>query len=175
MGSYTATPASTATLTTVIGPDGGVNEAGIESVGSWNSNSPSVNAVAELENIPAPIIPSLPSGSNPEVIQVSPNSYKAILSLSEVQTLQLTPSFNNAQSAPVVAVSPNVFEFVYTSRNVKVATISSTGLITPVGRGEVEILIGSARAANLPFAGAAAPAGQTGCEVYSSINVTVVA
>jgi hypothetical protein len=174
MGTY-AMPSSTSTLTTPISPDGGTTAAGIESNGSWNPNYPSLNSVAELEQIPAPIMPSLPSATNTTVTKVSPNSYKATLSLGGAQTLQLEPSFNNCQSAPVTAVAPNVFEFVYTSRNTHVATVDSTGLVTPVGRGEVCILIGSARAANLPFAEASAPAGQVGCEVYAELNVTILA
>jgi hypothetical protein len=171
---YTATPASTPALTTLLGPDQGINAAGVSSVAGWSVNFPSVNSPVALESVPAPIIPSLPASTNPTISQVSPNAYAATLSLGIVQALQLVPSFNDAHGTPVTAVAPNVFGFIYTSRNVKVATVSSTGLVTPVARGEACVLIGSARAANLPFAGASAPAGLIGCETFCELNVQVL-
>jgi hypothetical protein len=175
------TQSSTSTFTEPLSNNPAA-DAGIFSVGSWASNPDSPPAgywtptpVAVLERIPAPINPVLPAESNPTVTRVSSNSFSAPISLGDAETLQLSPSFENAQGQPVAAVAPNAFSFVYTSRNVRVAEVSDTGLVTPTGRGECCILIGSARTANLPYAGAAPPAGQTGCETYCELNVTVLA
>jgi hypothetical protein len=116
----------------------------------------------------------LPAGSNPSVVQKGPQEYFVTLSLGEHQTLQLSPGMGNCQQAPSAAVSPNAFSFVYTSRNINVATVSNAGLITPVGRGECVILIGSVRGVNAPFVGATPPAGNTGCEVYCELAVRVL-
>jgi len=175
----TPTASSTTTFTTPLSISSGVNDSGIESTGSWSGPVDAFGRQAQvLEQIPSPIMPVLPVSTNPTVIQVSPNSFKAYLSLSgavDPSTLQLNPSFTNAHGTPVTAVSPNVFGFVFTSRNSHVCTVSPSGLVTAVGRGEVCILVSSARAANLPFAGASAPAGLTGCEVACELNVVVLA
>ena len=103
----------------------------------------------------------------------SPQEYA--VAIANGATLQLTPLMANAQNQLVTATAPNVFTYTYTSRNSKVATVDSNGLVTAVGRGEVEILIGSSRSVNLPFTNAAPPAGQTGASEYCFLNVTVTA
>jgi hypothetical protein len=174
----TTKPSDSPVYSGVPAPD--PSAAGITSTGGWaNTNIPfygyTLN-VEVLQGIPAPIMPTLPAASNPTVTKVSPNSFKVTLSLSGTSTVQLAPGFNNAQNNSVSAVAPNSFNgFVYTSRNQKIATVSSSGLVTAVTRGECTVLIGSARQANEPFAGASPPAGTTGCEVYCELNVIVVA
>jgi len=103
----------------------------------------------------------------------SPQQYAVRLALNG--TLQLTPLRANALNQQTNAVLPNIFNFVYTSRNTTVCTVSQNGLVTAVGRGEVEILIGAVRQVNASFVGATPPAGQTGCEEYAFLNVTVIA
>jgi hypothetical protein len=67
--------------------------------------------------------------------------------------------------------SSPVGNFVWMSRNSKVATVSS-GLVTLVGRGEVEIVCQYPRQVNASFLGAT-PSGTEG--VQSTLQLTVLA
>jgi hypothetical protein len=165
----------TADFTTSLSNSENVTEAGVFSTGGWDDNTRLGGNVAPsiVERIPAPVRPSLPASSNSTITRVSPNSYSVTLSLGA--TLQLSPSFVNALSQDVVAVSPNVFGFIYQTRQRLVATCDATGLLTAVGRGSCSILVGSARTANAPFDGARPPAGLIGCEAYCELQVTVTA
>jgi hypothetical protein len=181
VGSYTASPASTSTLTSPVGPDGGVNEAGITSIGSWNSgnipsgsgspgNIPPLNAVAELENIPAPVNVQLGGTAGTEQVG-SPQQWAVTISLSG-SPLQIVPNMANSQNVAVSAVAPNVFTYTYLSRQEFVCTVSSSGLITATGRGQCEVEVWATRSCNLPFVNAT-PSGVEG--VRASLLVTVVA
>lgn len=168
----TSKTSDTSTYSGVPLPD--PTQAGTLAVGGWNGGQPSGGNQPEVfQGLPAPVRPSLPSGTNPSVAQVSPNSYSVTLHAGD--TLQLAPSFVNAKSQPVVAVSPNVFNFVYQTRQRLVATCDANGLVTATGRGQCTILVGSARTANLPFLNSAPPSGLVGCEAYCELIVTVTA
>lgn len=173
MGS-TSKPNDSTTYSGVVNPD--PTQTGTLACGGWDGGQASGGNQPEVfQGVPAPIRPSLPVATNPPITQVSPNSYSVTLSLSGTNTVQLAPSFVNAKSQGVSAVAPNVFAFVFSSRNSHVATCAANGLVTAIGRGQCTVLIGSARTANLPFTNAAPPAGLVGCEVYCELNVTVVA
>jgi len=92
--------------------------------------------------------------------------------LSVSGTLQLTPNGADAQQNPTSAVAPNAFTFIYKSRNINIATVTSGGLVTAVGRGQCEIVVSSPRNVNEPFANAT-PSGTEG--VTASLLVTVLA
>lgn len=126
-----------------------------------------------LQGVGAPVRIILPAGSNPTLTKLGPQQYIVSLTLSSI--VQLTPGFADAQQNQVSAVAPNSFAYAYTSRNNHVATVDASGLVTAVASGEATILIGSARAANLPFANAQAPAGLLGCEVFAELTVRVTA
>jgi hypothetical protein len=158
----------TPTYTGTPSPD--PTQAGMTSTAGWASVPPPSNFPTEiLEGVPAPVRVTLPSASNPTVTQIGPQQYAATIPHG-VSTLQLTPGMANAQQAPVSAVLPNSFAtaFTYRSRNRNVATVNASGLVTAVGLGEVEILIGAARQANQPLSTPAV-------EVYASLNIKVLA
>lgn len=161
----TATTASSPSYDGNAAPD--PTAAGTSSVGSFDSAS-----IEVLQGVPAPVRIILPEGSNPTLTKLGPQQYFVSLSLSS--TVQLTPGFADAQQNEVLAVAPNSFAYVYSSRNSHVATVDGSGLVTAVGRGEATILIGSARTANLPFTNAQVPAGLVGCEVFAELTVLVV-
>ena len=79
----------------------------------------------------------------------------------------MTDASNNVVSA----VSPNAFAFVYRSRQVKVATVSANGLVSPVSRGGYSILVGNNRAVNVDIPSGA----NSGTEgVFCELQVTVL-
>jgi hypothetical protein len=149
------------------------NQSGSFSSGGFVSASGFPHIV--YQNVGAPVRVTLPVGSNPTIIRIGPQEYFVTLSLSGTNTVQLTPGMADSLQNPVSPVSPNTFSFVYRSRQVNVATVSDSGLVTAVSRGECTVLIGSARNANLPFTNASPAAGLTGCEIYSELTVRVVA
>jgi hypothetical protein len=157
-------PNATENYSGVLPPD--PSDAGITQTGSWANNpvSPFRNEI--LEALPACVRVQL-TGSG--VTALGPNQYATTLSLGE--TLQLTPTGADAQQNPTGAISPNVFAWTYISRNINVATVSSTGVVTAVGRGECEILVISPRQVNSSFPGAM-PSGTEG--VQAEIQVKVV-
>jgi hypothetical protein len=113
---------------------------------------------------------------NEGIVEVGPQEFSAVISLSSYSpTIQLEPSYANCQQTPTAPISPAVPNFVYTSRNIKVCTVNSSGLVRAVGRGSCVILVGAYRGANAVFAGATPPQGNTGCEVFCELAVTVVA
>lgn len=118
--------------------------------------------------VPAPVAVQL-SGSGIKQIG-SPQQYGVTLSLSNTDTVQIVPAMANALNEIVAATAPNVFTYTYRSRNINVATVNSSGLVTAVGRGQCEVLVINTRAANLPFANAT-PSGTEG--VQASLQVTV--
>ncbi|MGA9156521.1 MAG: hypothetical protein WB249_07010 [Candidatus Sulfotelmatobacter sp.] len=120
--------------------------------------------------VPAPVAVQL-SGSGIRQIG-SPQQYGVTLSLSGTDTVQIVPAMANALNEVVSPVAPNVFTYTYRSRNINVATVNSSGLLTAVGRGQCEILVINTRAANLPFANST-PSGTEG--VQASLQVTVTA
>lgn len=144
---------------------------GTQQTGGWISTGNSV-----LEAVPAAVRVQLQTGG--VVIQTgSAQQYAATLSLSQgqtppvAQTLQLVPNMANSLNQAVSAVAPNVFSYTYTGRNNLVASVSSTGLVTPLERGGVCIMIGSPRAVNESFAGAT-PSGTEA--TYAEIQIMVV-
>ena len=120
------------------------------------------------QGVPAPVAVQL-SGSGIKQIG-SPQQYGVTLSLSNTDTVQIVPAMANALNEIVAATAPNVFTYTYRSRNINVATVSSTGLVTAVSSGQCEILVINTRAANLPFVNTM-PSGTEG--VQASLQVTV--
>jgi hypothetical protein len=119
------------------------------------------------QGVPAPVAVQL-SGSGIKQIG-SPQQYAVSLSLGG-DTVQIVPAMANALNEIVAATAPNVFTYTYRSRNINVATVSSTGLATAVSSGQCEILVINTRAANLPFVNTM-PSGTEG--VQASLQVTV--
>jgi hypothetical protein len=120
------------------------------------------------QGVPAPVAVRL-SGSGIKQIG-SPQQYAVSLSLGGTDTVQIVPAMANALNEIVAATAPNVFTYTYRSRNINVATVSSTGLVTAVSSGQCEILVINTRAANLPFVNTM-PSGTEG--VQASLQVTV--
>jgi hypothetical protein len=149
------------------------NQSGTYSSGGFVSASGFPHIV--YQNVGAPVRVILPAGSNPSLIKQGPQAYSVTLSLSGTNTIQLTPGMADSLQNPVSPVSPNVFSFVYRSRQIKVATVSDSGLITAQTRGECTVLVGAARSANLPFTNASPASGLTGCEVFAEVTVRVTA
>ncbi len=107
------------------------------------------------------------SGSG--VTKVGPGQYAVSLSLSQGQTIQLTPGTTDAQNNVTSAIGT----FRYKTRNRLVATVSTSGLVTPISRGGVCILIGyPSHQVNASFDGAA-PSGTEG--IFAELQVTVLA
>lgn len=130
---------------------------------------------ARVQMLPALTRLQLVSAANPSVTQLGPQEYKVVLSLSGTHTVQLNPSYGNSQNAPSAPVSPATANFIYTSRNVYVATISPTGLVTARNRGECILLCSSVRCANASIPNSATPpAGNTGAEIYCELRVVVL-
>jgi hypothetical protein len=145
---------------------------GLVQTGGFKSTPPSVSglSVEVLEGLPAAVRVQLTTNNG--IVQTgSPQQYAVKVALNG--TLQLTPLMANAQNQLVVAAAPNVFNYVFSSRNVKIATVDANGLVTAVGRGECEILIGNTRQVAASFVGATPPAGETGASAYAFLNVTV--
>jgi hypothetical protein len=78
------------------------------------------------------------------------NQFQAMVSLRS-GTLQLQGHCTNAQN---LNTDPAVAPFVWVSRNDKVAIVSSTGLVTLISQGEVDIECQYPRASNAPFTNA---------------------
>ena len=145
-------------------------DAGTLQTGAWDGGEPAGGNQQEVrEGLPANVRTQL-SGAG--VSLIGPNQYSVTLSLSGADTVQLTPNGADARQNPTSAVSPNVLTWGYVSRNVKVATVTSNGLVTAVGRGECEIVIRSFRQVNASFVGAT-PSGTE--SVDASLLVTVLA
>jgi hypothetical protein len=148
-------------------------DAGSEQTGGWANtltSPPWWNHPNEvLEALPACVRVQL---SGDGIQETGPNQYQTTLSLSGSNTIQLTPNGADAQQNPTSPVAPNAFMFTYKSRNINVATVDSSGLVTAVGRGQCEIIVQSPRAVNASFVGAT-PSGTEG--VQCSLLVTVVA
>jgi hypothetical protein len=151
------------------------SDAGTLQCGGWANNLASPpwwdfpNEV--LEGLPAQVRVQI-SGSG--VAQIGPNQYRVTLSLSGTSTVQLTPTPADAQQNPTTAVLPQTISnssFGYVSRNINVATVSSTGLVTAVGRGEVEITIRGFRNVNESFLNAT-PSGTE--SVDATLDVVVL-
>jgi hypothetical protein len=122
------------------------------------------------QGVPAPVAVQLSTlGSGIKQIG-SPQQYGVTLSLSNTDTVQIVPAMANALNEIVAATAPNVFTYTYRSRNINVATVNSSGLVTAVGRGQCEVLVINTRAANLPFVNTM-PSGTEG--VQASLQVTV--
>lgn len=144
---------------------------GTLAVGGWAGGLPSGgNQQETFEALPAMCRVQL-SG----LTKIGPSQFRATLSLSGTNTLQLTANTADCQQNPTSAVSPQSVTdsfFGYVSRNVHVATVNSTGLVTAVGRGEVEITVRCFRNPNASYTNAA-PSGTE--SVDATIQVTVVA
>lgn len=78
----------------------------------------------------------------------APNQFEAMVSLT-TRTLQLTGHCTNARNQNT---DPATNPYVWVSRNDKVAVVS-TGLVTLISQGEVDIECQYPRASNLPFTG----------------------
>jgi hypothetical protein len=167
----TPTPATSNTYDGLGTPD--PSQSGAYSSGGFVSASGFPHII--YQNVGAPVRVILPAGSNPTVTKLGPQEFFVQLSLSGTSTIQLTPGMADAQQNPVSPTAPNTFSFVYRSRQVNVATVSDSGLVTAVGRGEGTILIGSARNANLPYTNSSPAPGLTGAEIYAELTVRVVA
>jgi len=120
---------------------------GQHQVGAWFQNDPATSTgpykTNLVEAIPAAVRVAV--AGNPPLTTVGANQYSISLSLGAGQTCTLTPSttdgYNNA-TAPVAPLTTQ--SFTYLSRNLRVVTISAAGVITPVHRGETEILVRTA-------------------------------
>lgn len=151
---------------------------GTQQTGGWtdpNSTSYGVPiAMESLEALPANVRVQLSGSGISKCANSQTNQYVTFLSLSGngyPKTLQLIPNGADCNNNPTSAVSPNVFAWSFTSRNVAVAVVSPTGLVTAEGRGECEISVTSSRAVNASFAGSA-PSGTAG--VSASLRVIVL-
>ena len=128
-----------------------------------------------VQQLPALTREQLPVATNPTVAQKGPQEYSATLSLSGTDTVQLAPAFANSQNVPTAPISPATANFVYTSRNNYVATVSPSGLVTAQNHGECTILVSAYRGVNAPISGSATPpAGLTGCEIACELAVRVI-
>ena len=160
-------PSNTSTFTS---PAPSPADAGTLQTGGWANNltsPPWWNVANEvLEALPANVRVQL-SG----ITKIGPNQYSTTLSLSGTNTLQLVPNAADAKQNSTTAVTPNSFTWAYTSRNIHVATVNSSGLVTAVGRGECEISVRSFRQVNASFTNAT-PSGTEG--VDATIQVTVL-
>jgi hypothetical protein len=165
----TEKPSSTSTYTGTTNPP--MTSGSLQTAGWGDPNSVSYGCpqiIETLESVPASVRVQLALSG---ITKLGPNQYAATLSLSGDNTLQLTPNSADAQQNPTTAVSPNVFSWTFYSRNIHIATVDSSGLVTAVGRGECEILIQSPRAVNAAYAGVGTPADG----VQASLQVTVLA
>jgi hypothetical protein len=155
---------------------GGDYQNGAYAVGTLQSPpQPGGLNVVRVQQLPALTRVQLPLANNPMVAQKGPQEYAVTLSLSGTDTLQLSPAFANSQNVPTAPVSPSVPAFTYTCRNIYVATVSPSGLVTGHNRGECTILVSAIRGVNATFASATPPAGLTGCEIAMELAVKVVA
>jgi len=162
----TSKPNDSTTYSGVVNPN--PTETGILACGGWDGGEPAGGNQQEVfQGIPANVRVQL-SG----LTKVGPNQYAATLSLSGTNTLQLVPNAADAHQNPTLAVFPNSFTWAYTSRNVNVATVDSTGLVTAVAQGECEIGVRSYRQVNASYSGAT-PSGTEGID--ATIQVRVVA
>ncbi len=147
--------------------DGGTLQTGGYADPDGQQTFPSSYPIEVYEALPANVRVQL-SG----VTEIGPNQYAATLSLTGTSTLQLVPNAADAQQNSTSAVAPNSFLWSFVSRNINVATVNSSGLVTAVGRGQCEIAVRSFRQVNASFAGAT-PSGTE--SVDATIQVTVVA
>jgi hypothetical protein len=152
---------------------------GLNQTGSWFQNDPATSTgpykTNLVEAIPAAVRVVL-SGS-PALQQFAPGVYRATLSLSgqngQPMTLQLTASTSDAFNNPSSAVLPNQQRFTFLSHNARIATVNSTGLVTPSGRiGEVDIECQYPRSVNLQADGLVPTVGTE--SVYAIVSVKIL-
>lgn len=161
----TSKPNDTTTYTGVVNPD--PTQVGSRACGGWDGGQASGGNQQEVfQGVPANVRVQL-SG----VTKIGPNQYSTTLSLSGANTLQLVPNAADAQQNPTSAVAPNSFTWKFSSRNVNVAKVNSSGLVTAVGRGQSEIVVRSFRQVNASLSGAT-PSGTEG--VDATIQITVL-
>jgi hypothetical protein len=160
----------------VFASDGntGVTQMGLYQSASWASlnNFPFGTSVDVQEMLPSAVRVQLQTGAVVKQTGTA-QQYAALLSLSGANglpsSLQLVPSMANAHNQATQAVAPNVFQYTYRSRNVLVAIVSASGLITPVSKGGVCVMIGSTTQVNASFGGAT----PTGPIAFAEIQITV--
>jgi hypothetical protein len=176
MGNGSTKTSDTNTFTGFLAQTG---SSGTQQTGGWDDGGPnsSLNAFAQSQLEPLPAAVRVTLDTSGIVKKVGPQEYAVSLSLSQAQALQLVPGMADSLQNPSAAVPPNVFGYMFTSRNKAVATVSASGLVTPVSRGGVGILIGSPRAVNASFSGAT-PSGWSGTRgnvegTYAELQVTV--
>jgi hypothetical protein len=166
-------PSDTANYTGIPAPsptDGGTLQTGGWADLDGQQTFPRSFPTEVFEAIPANVRVQLALASG--ITRLGPSQYAVSLSLSGTDTVQLTPNAADAQQDETSAVSPNSFTWSFVSRNVNVATVNSSGLITAVGRGQCEVRVISSRAVNASFVGAT-PSGTEGTD--ATIQVTVLA
>jgi hypothetical protein len=144
-----------------------------EQNGSWASGTGANNPVTGIPPSPACIEAvanqTRVSVSGPGVVQVgAPNQFGLMVSLAG-GPVQLTGHVNSATN---VNTDPPLDVFSWYSRQKYVCTVSSTGLLTPTGRGETTVEARYSRSANKPFLNAS-PSGSE--FVYATCDITVVA
>lgn len=110
------------------------------------------------------------SGIGVTAVSNAKNQFKATVSLAS-PTLQLTGHVSTALNENT---DPALGTYVWVSRNTMIATVSNTGLVSAIRRGEVEIECRYSRAANLPFPGST-PSQTESQAVYASLNLIVTA
>lgn len=157
-------PDDTPTYSGVSAPD--PTQAGTLQTGAWAVGGVQTGEI--LEALPANCRVQLSGSGVTNAAGSQTNQYKVILALGE--TLQLTASGADATNTRTSAVSPNSFVFWYRSRNVNVATVSSSGLVTAVGHGETEIIVTTPRNVNNPWGGAS-PSGTEGTTASLIVRV----
>jgi hypothetical protein len=138
--------------------------------GGWaNLDTPPFGVNVEVaQGVPAQVKISI-SGSG--VTQVGAiNQLAGQVSLAS-GTLQLTGHVYDAENN---LTDPPLGTFVWISRNVNVATVNASGLVTLTGRGSCDIEARYSRAANLPFENAS-PSPTESMAVYATVNLTVTA
>ncbi len=143
MSNGEATPAAQP-YTGVLTPDPSGD--GTTATGSWASPYGSFE-ISMLQGVPSQSKVQISGLGVTQIVGGAPTQFKAMCSLAS-HTLQLQGHCTNAQNQNT---DPAVAPFVWVSRNEHIATVSNTGLVTLIGRGEVDIECQYPRASNAPF------------------------
>jgi Bacterial Ig-like domain (group 2) len=133
--------------------------------GSWASSGGNNPVTACIEAVANQTKVSI-SASN--ILQVgAPNQFSLTVSLAG-GPVQLQAHVNSATN---VNTDPPLDVFTWYSRQKYVCTVSSTGLLTPTGRGSTTVEARYSRSANLPFPNAS-PSGSE--FAYATVDVVVI-
>jgi hypothetical protein len=147
---------------------------GMNQVGAWFQQDVKI-AIGPfktnlVEALPAAVRVRL--SGNPSLTVLAPGQYFVQLSLGAVQQCTITPSTTDAfgnSTSPTAPLTAPGYSFV--SRNTRIATISPAGVITPVRRGECEVLVRCGRFVNTAADGSQ-PNTTEGCD--ASVQVRIV-